>query len=236
MNTISNVWNGRAGLAKTYWLWGVLSGIPWALALSLVAPSSHLAIVLVLAFVTYYVVVHVGVWRAASQYQGAKIWATLAKVAAAITPACLVIGALAAIIIPAMHQPSKQEHPATPTTQPLATNNEPTKVEAASSSQPIFHSEKEVISWGDDQISKNLTKEEIEMAHRYARLWQARLIYDLNHDSIESLYIGYNIINHNLLVNGLCRPQYGPSGDIGRSANGNIRFGTMDCYRIEYLK
>ena len=60
MNIISNVWNGRAGLAKTYWLWGVLSGIPWGLALSLVTPGSNLAILAALAFVVYYVIVHVG--------------------------------------------------------------------------------------------------------------------------------------------------------------------------------
>lgn len=100
MNTISNLWGGRDGLAKTYWLWGVLSGIPWGIALSLVTPGSNLAILVVLAFVTYYVVVHVGIWRAASQYQGAKSWSILAKAAVAITPACLVIGTLLAVAVP----------------------------------------------------------------------------------------------------------------------------------------
>lgn len=108
MDTVTNLWSGRTGLAKTYWLWGVLSGIPWGLALSLVTPGSQLAIVTVLACVMYYVIVHVGIWRAASQYQGFKAWAILAKIAVAITPACLVIGTLAAIVIPAMHQPSRQ--------------------------------------------------------------------------------------------------------------------------------
>ena len=104
MNTVVNLWNGRAGLAKTYWLWGVLSGIPFGLALSLVTPGSKLAILAVLAFVTYYVIVHVGLWRAASQYQGPKTWAILAKLAVVITPACIVIGTLAAIIILAIQQ------------------------------------------------------------------------------------------------------------------------------------
>ena len=125
MNVISNLWNGRAGLAKTYWLWGIVSGIPWGLALSLITPGSNLAILTALAFVTYYVVVHVGVWRAASQYQGAKTWALLAKVAVAITPACLVVGTLAAIIIPAMHQPSSQGQMTTPATQPWGENDKP---------------------------------------------------------------------------------------------------------------
>ena len=60
MNTISNLWNGRFGLAKTYWLWGVLSGIPWGIALSLITPGSNPAILAALAFVVYYVIVHVG--------------------------------------------------------------------------------------------------------------------------------------------------------------------------------
>ena len=108
MNTISNLWNGRFGLAKTYWLWGVFSGIPWGIALSLVKPGSNLAILVVLAVFVYYVIVHFGIWRAASEYEGAKAWAILAKIAVAITPACLVIGTLAVVSIPAKHQLSTQ--------------------------------------------------------------------------------------------------------------------------------
>ncbi len=126
MDTVTNLWSGRTGLAKTYWLWGVLSGIPWGLALSLVTPGSQLAIVTVLACVMYYVIVHVGIWRAASQYQGFKAWAILAKIAVAITPACLVIGTLAAIVIPAMHQPSRQgPHQTTPATNSSEMNDKP---------------------------------------------------------------------------------------------------------------
>lgn len=118
MNAISDLWNGRFGLAKTYWLWGVLSGIPWGLVLSLVTPGSTLAILGLLALVAYYVIVNVGIWRAASQYQGIKAWAILAKVAVAITPASLVIGTLAAIIIPAVHQPFRQVQQPMPAAHP----------------------------------------------------------------------------------------------------------------------
>ena len=124
MNTISNLWNGRFGLAKTYWLWGVLSGIPWGIALSLVKPGSNLAILVVLAVFVYYVIVHFGIWRAASEYEGAKAWAILAKIAVAITPACLVIGTLAAVIIPAKHQLSTQGQQTTPA--PLGKPSNPT--------------------------------------------------------------------------------------------------------------
>lgn len=126
MNTIPNLWGGHYGLARTYWLWGVLSGILWGIALSLVKPGSTPAILVVLTFVVYYVIVHVGIWRAASQYQGFKAWAILAKIAVAITPACLVIGTLAAIVIPAMHQPSRQgPHLTTPATNSSEMNDKP---------------------------------------------------------------------------------------------------------------
>lgn len=117
MNAISNIWNGRSGLAKTYWLWGILSGIPWGIALSLITPGSNPAILAVLAFVAYYVIVYVGIWRAASEYEGAKAWAILAKIAVIITPACLVIGTLAAVIIPATQSPKQA--------QPLRINEQP---------------------------------------------------------------------------------------------------------------
>ncbi len=100
MNTISNLWNGRSGLAKTYWLWGVLFSIPWGIALSLLTPGSNPAILVVLAFFVYYVIVHVGIWRAASQYQGFKAWAILAKIAVLITPTSLVLGTILAIALP----------------------------------------------------------------------------------------------------------------------------------------
>jgi len=125
MDTIVNLWNGRIGLAKTYWLWGVLFGIPWGLTLSLVTPGSYLAIIAILAFLTYYAIINVGVWRAASQYQGTKALAIIAKVTVAITPICLVIGTLAATIIPAMHQQSRQGQRSAPATESWGTNDKP---------------------------------------------------------------------------------------------------------------
>jgi len=259
VNIISDLWSGRSGLAKTYWLWGVFSGIPWGIALSLVTPGSNLAILVVLAFFAYYVIVHVGIWRAASEYEGAKAWAILGKIAVAITPVFLVIGTLAAVIIPAMHQPQpgkqleKSIHPhaqenSTSYNQKEIASNANTSPPAEdtsriasekpiqSNTRPTFQSEDEVRMWGENQLSTKLTEREIGLAHRYAKIWQSRIIYDTNQDSIESLYIGYNVIIFNLLVNGLCQPQSGDSGAISRSENGNIRFGAMKCLAIEYTR
>lgn len=136
----------------------------------------------------------------------------------------------------AVEPSNKISSQSTPSPQPLGANDKPAIVGTESSGKLLFHSEKEVMTWGDSQISEKLNKAEIELAHRYAKIWQARLIYDLNHDPIESLYIGYNVLIHNLLVNGLCRPQVGISGEIGKTETGNIRFGAMDCFPIEFLK
>lgn len=107
---------------------------------------------------------------------------------------------------------------------------------AESSGKPTFRSEEEVVVWGSRQISTKLNQDEIELAHRYAKIWQARIVYDINHSPIESLYIGYSVIIHNMLVNGLCRPQAGISGAVRELENGNIRFGSMECLRTELLR
>lgn len=84
MDAIAQVWRGQAGLAKTYWGWGLLGGLLWGVALSAVTPGSLPAILALLVFSAYFVIVNTGIWRAASQYQGLAIWAGLAKVAAVI--------------------------------------------------------------------------------------------------------------------------------------------------------
>lgn len=84
MDAIAQVWKGQAGLAKTYWGWGLMGGLLWGVALSAVTPGSLPAILALLVFAAYFVIVNTGIWRAASQYQGMAVWAGLAKVAAAI--------------------------------------------------------------------------------------------------------------------------------------------------------
>ena len=84
MENIEQIWEGRAGLARTYWGWGAASSIPWAIALSLVTQGSPAAIVLVLALAAYSFVLNIGIWRAANAYTGPVIWSALAKVSAAI--------------------------------------------------------------------------------------------------------------------------------------------------------
>lgn len=84
MDAIAQVWRGQAGLAKTYWGWGLLGGLLWGVTLSAVTPGSLAAILALLVFAAYFVIVNTGIWRAASRYQGMAVWAGLAKVAAVI--------------------------------------------------------------------------------------------------------------------------------------------------------
>jgi len=80
-NFLENLWNGKLGLAITYWVYGVLGAFVWAvaiLALDLEQESDSRKI-LIFLMMSYYVVVYVGIWRAASKYRGNRLWEILAK-------------------------------------------------------------------------------------------------------------------------------------------------------------
>lgn len=81
--------NGDFGLAKTYWLYGVLVGFIVNIAIKPITSASLLVIVM-LAYTLYEIPVVMGTWRAADKYQGSKIWALLAKVAVVLGAIMLV--------------------------------------------------------------------------------------------------------------------------------------------------
>lgn len=76
---ISRLIRGDLGLAKTYWLFGVLGNIFLSLPLPFIA--EELIFVFSLPVLSYSVVLLIAVWRAANRYRGPKYWATLAKIA-----------------------------------------------------------------------------------------------------------------------------------------------------------
>lgn len=98
MDAIANLWNGRAGLAKTYWGYGILGGVLWSIAISMVTPGSTAALLAVLAVCAYFIVVNMGVWRAATTYTGPATWAMLAKVVSGLGLA-VVIGVLVMVAV-----------------------------------------------------------------------------------------------------------------------------------------
>jgi hypothetical protein len=99
---IKNIWTGEAGLAVTYWGYGAVGGALFGIPLALVSPGSTPAIIAVLSFTVYCVLVNVGIWRAAGKYQGPKIWAFLPKAGIVLLPITAVIGIAAAILIPSI--------------------------------------------------------------------------------------------------------------------------------------
>jgi len=80
-----NLFEGNLGLAVTYWVYGVLGGIVWVVGIFALNPDPQLIEVVWLFFVFYYFFVYVGIWRAATKYNGNKVWAILAKFAIIIT-------------------------------------------------------------------------------------------------------------------------------------------------------
>ena len=90
MNAVSELWRGRAGLALSFWLWGVVGGIVWNLFLVLVPLSIWPLLAATVACIAYFVVVYTGIWRAAEFYQGNPVFHALARIA-------VVLGAIALI-------------------------------------------------------------------------------------------------------------------------------------------
>ncbi|MBT4945189.1 MAG: hypothetical protein HOI47_23400 [Candidatus Scalindua sp.] len=93
--------SGDFGLAKTYW--GFAIGVGFLLYIFSIAIGSMgspaLSIIWILGLYTYQVIVWIGVWRAASLYNGPMIWAGLAKFAV-ILGALMAFGQLATIFNP----------------------------------------------------------------------------------------------------------------------------------------
>jgi hypothetical protein len=88
--------NGDFGLAKTYWLYGMLVSIVVTVISNLITSVGGLAI-LTLAHTAYSIPLIMGIWRASNTYQGSKVWVILAKVAVVLGVIMLAFGLLAVL-------------------------------------------------------------------------------------------------------------------------------------------
>ncbi len=86
----SKLLQGDYGLAKTYWIFGVLVNVFLNLPFT-IASGSELILLLVLYF-PYQVTVLLGTWAAANRYQGARYWIFLAKLMTILSWAALLGG------------------------------------------------------------------------------------------------------------------------------------------------
>jgi len=80
-NFFSKLSGGDFGLAKTYWLYGVVVGIIGTIVVTAMSKAGNFALLLYFGLVAYQVVVAIGIWNASNKYTGSKIWAVLAKIA-----------------------------------------------------------------------------------------------------------------------------------------------------------
>jgi hypothetical protein len=73
---------GDFGLAKTYWLFGVLGGLAWGLLMgALIAATQSMMMAITCAYFTFFFLLFVSgaTWDAATRYKGNPVWAILAK-------------------------------------------------------------------------------------------------------------------------------------------------------------
>ena len=137
---IEKIWRGEAGLAMTYWVYGVLGSTLFGIPFRLVNPGSAPAVITVLLFCAYFIWIGVGIWRAADKYEGPKIWTYFSKLFVAGPVAAAAIGIAVAILVPIFSvatQPGKStvsgqiSEPALAASEP-AVQDRPQKSSAAS--------------------------------------------------------------------------------------------------------
>jgi hypothetical protein len=75
-----NLSNGNYGLARTYWVYGVLLGL--ALCIPLYFIRTVVLIPYFLFWTFYQMVVLTGIWKSSNKYKGSKIWVIMARFAA----------------------------------------------------------------------------------------------------------------------------------------------------------
>ena len=96
---VGDLWRGDIPLVKTYWLFGVVVGICFAMVFFWVNYlSTGLAegfgpvfiLGLMLLYFVYTAFINVAIWRSAGKYQGPRRWAILAKIMVMISWAALI--------------------------------------------------------------------------------------------------------------------------------------------------
>jgi len=81
-NFLKSLWNGDEGLAKTYWIYGVVIGNIGFKALTIAGgeTSNNLFLTAVFLNAVYMTFILPCIWKSATKYEGSKIWSILAKI------------------------------------------------------------------------------------------------------------------------------------------------------------
>lgn len=80
MEFLSKLKSGEFGLAKTYWLFGVIAFLPLNILLDTGLLSFEAMLIILVPMLTYYYFWTIGCWIAATNYEGPKIWTILTKI------------------------------------------------------------------------------------------------------------------------------------------------------------
>ncbi len=86
MNFVLNLWEGKLGFTKTFWIYYVLVGLALTSINSMIGMTSALSnnmyeVVLINAvIISYMIVALVGVWRSSNLYQGSNLLVSIAKI------------------------------------------------------------------------------------------------------------------------------------------------------------
>jgi hypothetical protein len=97
---VKTLWGGNFGLPMTYWGYGVLGGIVWAIAILSLSPEPGSALDRAARFlmIAYFAIVYVGIWRASNTYSGNRAWAILAKFVVIVVVLPITIGLLKLLV------------------------------------------------------------------------------------------------------------------------------------------
>jgi len=94
MEFLSKLKSGEFGLAKTYWLFGVIIFLPINILLDTGLLSFEALLLVYAPMLTYLYFWTIGCWIAATNYEGAKIWTILTKIILVINISLTAIGVI----------------------------------------------------------------------------------------------------------------------------------------------
>ena len=94
MEFLSKLKSGEFGLAKTYWLFGVIIFLPIPILRDIGIWSVEVLLIVYAATLIYLYFWTIGCWIAATNYEGAKIWTILTKIILVINGFLAAIGVI----------------------------------------------------------------------------------------------------------------------------------------------
>lgn len=96
---VLDLWRGDVPLVKTYWLFGVVVGICFAITFAFIEYQSEglsegfgplFIIGLIVLYFVYVAFINVAIWRSSNKYKGPRQWAILAKVMVIVSWSALI--------------------------------------------------------------------------------------------------------------------------------------------------